>query len=121
VSEERKIRFKNRELGQFSIDQLYRMAKRGEIDQTAEFWSEKREKWLPLTGITFDVWPRLELESIRSAGFDQVEVLGSGDKNECSACRALHNKTFGINDVPDLPPRDCKCIPWCGCTFIAKE
>ena len=53
MSDNRKIRFQGEELGSYSIDQLYRMAMRGDIDHTAEFWSERESSWRPLEHFLF--------------------------------------------------------------------
>jgi hypothetical protein len=119
MSDKRKIRFQNEELGELSIDRLYRMASRGDIDHTAEFWSDREQAWRPLAGIIFDMSPS-NTDSMISAGITKVEVLGSGS-GDCPACTALQGKIYPIDSVPTLPPSDCTCVPWCRSILIAKE
>lgn len=119
MSDKRKIRFQGEELGELSIDRLYRMASRGDIDHTAEFWSEQAQDWRGLAGIIFDLQPP-SLDDMRAAGIAKVEILGSGS-NDCPFCLALQERDFPIDAVPTLPPQGCTCVPWCRCTEIAKQ
>lgn len=119
MSDKRKIRFQGEDLGELSIDRLYRMASRGDIDHTAEFWSEQAQDWRGLAGIIFDLQPS-RLDDMRAAGITKVEILGSGS-DDCPICTALQGRDFSIDDVPTLPPSGCTCIPWCRCTEIAKQ
>jgi len=118
MKDARKIWFQDKELGEYSIDQLYRMATRKEIDRTAFFWSEKESAWRPLAGIIFDMQPS-SVEAMKAAGIKKVQILGSGFK-DCPACRGLQKKSYPIDEVPALPPTDCTCVPWCRCDVIAK-
>ena len=117
MSDERKIRFEGQELGTLSINQLYRMATRGDINYTAEFWSEREHDWRLLAGIMFDIEP-LHTDDMKSAGITNVQLLGSGP-DDCPACKALQGKTYLIDDIPVLPPANCTCVPWCRSTVIA--
>ncbi len=119
MSDKRNIRFRGEELGEFSIDKLYRMASRGDIDHAAEFWSQQAHDWLPLAGIIFDLNPS-SLDDLKSAGITRVEILGSG-MDDCPACEAIQGRDYPITEVPTLPPPGCTCAPWCRCTEIAKE
>ncbi len=119
MSDNRKIRFRGEELGTFSINKLYRMAAHGEIDHSAEFWSERALEWMPLAGIIFDLHPS-SLDDLKSAGITRVEVIGSGI-DDCSVCEAIQGRDYQITEVPMLPPPGCTCVPWCRCTEIAKE
>jgi hypothetical protein len=118
MSDKRKIRFQGEELGELSIDRLCRMASRGELDHTAEFWSDQSQKWRGLAGILFDLQPS-RLDEMRGAGIKMVEILGSGT-DDCPECLALHGRDFPIEDAPILPPSGCTCVPWCRCVEIAK-
>ena len=119
MSDERKIRFKNQELGILSIDRLYRMAMSGKIDHTAEFWSNTVGAWRPLAGIIFDIEPS-RTDEIKSAGITKVEVIGSG-VDDCSACKAFEGREYPVDQPPDLPPPNCTCVPWCRSIVIAKQ
>jgi len=119
MSDERKIRFKNQELGILSIDRLYRMAANGKIDHTAEFWSNTKKAWRPLSGIIFDIEPS-RIDEMRSAGITKVEVIGSG-VDACLACKALEGRAYAIDQVPILPPTNCTCVPWCRSVVVAKQ
>jgi len=119
MGDKRKIRFQGEELGEFALGKLYRMATRGDIDHTAEFWSEQAQEWRGLVGILFDFEPS-KLDSIREAGITKVEILGSGS-DDCPACLALQAQDYPIDLVPKLPPPDCTCVPWCRCMEVAKQ
>jgi hypothetical protein len=117
MSDNRKIRFQGKDLGSHSIRALDRMATRGEINHTAEFWSETEQAWCPLAGIIFDFSPP-RLDDMRSAGITKVRILGSGSE-DCPACAALQEIVYAIEEVPKLPLAACTCVPWCRCVEIA--
>jgi hypothetical protein len=117
--ENRKIRSDGKELGIFSIDQLYRMAMRGDINHTSEFWCERQSAWLPLAGIIIDMYPS-RLDQMRDTGFKKVKILGS-NSDDCPACLDLQKNAYPIDEAPTLPPKDCTCIPWCRLEFTVDE
>ena len=119
MSDTRKIRFQGEDLGTHSVDRLYRMASRGDIDHTAEFWSEGERAWRPLAGIIFDIEPG-RTEDMKAAGITKVKILGSGS-DDCPACKALEGRVYPIDDIPTLPPAHCTCNPWCRSIAIATE
>ena len=101
-----------------TVQQLYYKAKHGKINSQTPFWSERRNQWLPLTHLLHDISPdRERLAKMRESGIKYVKITGSGD--DCDACRKLHYRIYSIAAVPELPPLDCKCNPWCGCLIIA--
>jgi len=107
--------------GPFKIQKLYRMAKRGEIDNHTPFWSERRQKWLPLLHLLCDMYPdRDRLDQMRDVGIKRVKVIGSG-LDDCDACRKLTGQLYATENAPQLPPKDCTCTPWCRCTIAATE
>jgi hypothetical protein len=116
MKDERKIRFQGAELGSFSIDHLYDMALGGEIDYTAEFWSPGEMQWRPLAGIIFDIEP-CRISEMKSAEVLNVKILGSGD--DCPSCKTLEGTVYPIDEVPALPPVDCRCVPWCRSMVVA--
>jgi len=120
MGDDRKIRFQGKELGSHSVRDLYLMATRGKIDYKAEFWSERELAWRPLAGIMFDFSPS-RLVSMRDAGIERVEIMGSGSNDDCPACTALHHRLYSIEEVPKLPPPDCTCVPWCRCIELANR
>ncbi len=108
--------------GPFTVQQLYRMAQRGEIDNHTLFWSERSKKWLPLPNLLRDIYPDDDkLKQMRDCGIDRIKVIGSGWDDECDSCRKLIERTFSIDAAPELPPQGCTCIPWCRCLHIAIE
>ena len=121
MSEERKIRFEGEVLGEFSIRQVMRMSEKGEINHTAEYWSEKGNEWrrLPSFISDFDDLPD-RVEQMKAAGIKTTEILGA-DKSDCPVCMALQRKTYPIDESPSLPPSGCTCVPWCRCTVLAKQ
>jgi hypothetical protein len=98
---------------------MSRMSASGEVGPATLFWSEARQQWLPFTGVMFDIEPS-RLQDMAAAGIEKVGVLGSG-QGDCPACSALVGKEFPISAVPNLPPVDCMCVPWCRLLFIATE
>ena len=66
------LRFEGQELGAFSVQQLIRMAERGLIDHTSEYWSEKVQEWRPLSNLISD------LEGVP----DHLEELSRNDSVE---------------------------------------
>ena len=106
--------------GPFTVQQLYRMAKRGEIDNRTFFWSERSKKWLPLPHLLCDMYPDDDkLNQMRDCGIKRVKVIGSGWNDECDSCRNVIDHTFQIDPAPELPPEGCNCTPWCRCIIIA--
>jgi hypothetical protein len=124
MSEKRRVKMNGEDLGEYSIDQLYRMATRKEIDYTAEFLSEKTNAWLPLAGIIDDLDTTVtadhRIQQMKEAGITRVKILGSGTKEDCPVCRSLCKETYPIDNVPMLPPEGCTCIPWCRLIVVAK-
>lgn len=55
------------------------------------------------------------LEEMRRIGVTRVKLIGSGWEEDCPACRAVHGKSFNIDDVPELPLVDCRCETGYGC------
>ena len=62
------------------------------------------------------------LQRMRSAGVKRVKFLGTGDPDDCEACRAANDQVHDISDVPELPLPDCQCDSghgWCRLMAIA--
>jgi hypothetical protein len=102
----------------YTVDELYRMAVAGEIDQTTQFWSKRNKGWASLPGLMCDLYPP-QLKGLRSAGIQRVKVINSGTGEDCPACSALAGQVFPIEHAPELPPAGCRCIPWCRCVIGA--
>jgi hypothetical protein len=123
MSEERKIRCNGVERGAFNIDYLYRARMRGDFDHTAEFFSERKDQWLPLAGIIEDLDSTVtaveRLKQFRDIGIWKVKLLGSGGRGDCPLCKALAKKTYKVDQVPTIPPEGCSCNPWCSLTIVA--
>ena len=119
------IIWKKQRKGPFTVQQLYRMVKRGEIDNHTLFWSERRREWLPLVQLLSDMYPHGDrLNQMQRAGIKRVKVIGWGpgwEERNCDACRKLIDCAYPIDAAPELPPEGCMCFPWCGCLHIAIE
>jgi hypothetical protein len=123
MSDKRQIRFNGEDLGEYTIDALYRDRMRGDIDHTAEFLSVKSNAWLPLAGILDDldstVTTAERLQQMKEAGITKVEFLPSGNKGDCPVCRALAKEAYSVDAVPTIPPENCTCTPWCTLVALA--
>ena len=121
TDDNRKIRFDGREMGSISLKKLYRMRLRGDIGESTEFLSEITNVWLPLSGIMEDFKPNTQdkLKQMAEIGIRSVGILGTIE--DCAACLALTIGVYPIDQVPMLPPEDCKCVPWCRLTVIANS
>jgi hypothetical protein len=106
--------------GPFSVDDLFRMAKRGDVDHKTLFWSESSQQWQPLTGLMFDIQPT-DLSQFFQAGIKLIEIIDSGTGEDCPQCIALTGKKFPLESTPVLPPPECTCIPWCRCVVVASQ
>jgi hypothetical protein len=112
--ESRRIRFNGRELGEYSIARLTCERLSGKVDQTTEFFSPRRQQWFRLVEILEDLCPTGQiLKEMQSAGVEEVTLLSSEEKGECSSCKRLENRIYAIDNVPTIPPADCSCVPWC--------
>jgi hypothetical protein len=110
-----------RRSGPFTVQQLYRMVDRKEIDNRTLFWSDWRQQWISLVYLLHDIYPE-QLDRMREAGIKRVRVIGYGpgwQERNCDACRKLIGRIYLIDAVPDIPPEDCTCTPWCGCSIGA--
>jgi len=88
--------------GPFTVAQLMRLAKDGEISHRTLFWSERRTKWLPLRGLLFDFCPS-QVPNMQRVGIQYVRVLGSG-LDDCAACKRIANRVYPIQTAPAGPP-----------------
>lgn len=120
MSEERKIRFRGTERGSYTIARLHDAVTSGELNHTAEFFSERKQKWLPVPGIMEDFFPSEErLLQLRDKGITKVKMLESGTQGECPLCKKIGNRAYLIDQVPVIPPEGCQCIPWCGLSVVS--
>lgn len=120
--ESRRIRFNGRELGEYSIARLNCERLSGKVDQTAEFFSPRRQQWFRLVEILEDLCPTEQiLKEMQSAGVEEVRLISSEKKGECSSCKHLENRIYSIDNVPSIPPADCSCIPWCSLVPFAHH
>lgn len=72
------LRFEGQELGAFSVPQLLRMAERGLIDNTSEYWSEKGLEWRPLSSLISDLDDApAHLGQLKGIGFQNAVVPGA--------------------------------------------
>ena len=107
------LRKNEQRTGPFTVQQLYRMAKRGEIDRHTVFWSDRRQQWLRLAYLLDDIYPTKEnLNQMRVAGIKRVKVINTDWNdladwaNTCDTCRKLNGQIYSINTAPELPPQD---------------
>jgi hypothetical protein len=120
MSEKRQIRCGGEDIGEHSIQQLYRAIMRGDFEQPLEFLSMRTNAWLPVSGLLEDFHPSEErIKDMRDAGITKAKWLGSGNGDDCPHCRAIANKVYPIDELPPLPLADCTCKPWCALTVIA--
>lgn len=125
MSDERKVRAAGKSAGKHSLRALMGMRKRGELAEPVEFWSKRKQAWMPIAGIMedfeYNTADRLaELRGADSTGIKSVRVLDSGNGDDCPACMALTGKSFSLAEAPALPPPGCSCVPWCRCVLIAS-
>ena len=105
--------------GPFTVAQLARLAKDGEINHRTLFWSERSAEWQAQRGLLFDLYPG-QLPDMQRVGVRYVQVLGSGVA-DCAACKRLHDRAYPIEKAPKLPPSRCTCNPWCRCVIVAAQ
>lgn len=120
MNEARYIAVDGQPSGPFELWQLQRMSEDREISPNTLFWSDMRQEWRPLTAILFDIYPQ-DHSDIDQSIFKTVEVLGTGRDTECDTCKDLAGQTFPSNQIPELPPHNCQCIPWCMCDIVVSE
>jgi hypothetical protein len=63
--------------------------------------------------LSFYVIHQRNLEQYRELGIKKATITGNGD---CEACLALKNKTFSLDQLPELPLKDCTCAIGGCCT-----
>ena len=81
VRAKRILRFEGQELGAFSVQQLIRMAERGLIDHTSEYWSEKVQEWRPLSNLISDLEGVPDhLEEQRAFVIEKTAVFGPNER-----------------------------------------
>lgn len=99
-----------------------------------EMWGERSaKKWLPpgFTGvarlhpettvrmIAFAGMTAANLAQMRAGGMvKRVKIVG-GDSSSCPACRAAANRSYRIDEAPELPREDCTSEMGCRCTYVA--
>jgi hypothetical protein len=66
--------------------------------------------------LSFYIGHQGQLARWRTLGIEKATILGVGG---CEACLDLNNKTFRLDDLPELPYKDCTCDLGCRCTAIA--
>jgi len=66
--------------------------------------------------LSFHVNHQRNLARWRELGVKRGTILGIGG---CEACLALHNKTFTLDELPELPYEDCTCGLGCRCRVKA--
>lgn len=62
--------------------------------------------------LSFYVKHRSDLARMRESGIKKAKIIGIGG---CEACLALNNKTFLLDELPELPYKDCTCDLGCRC------
>lgn len=66
--------------------------------------------------LSFYVKHQSDLTRMRESGIKKAKIIGIGG---CAACLALKDKTFRLDELPELPNKDCTCEIGCRCTAIA--
>jgi hypothetical protein len=62
--------------------------------------------------LRFYVGHQRDLARWRELGIKRATIIGIGG---CEACLALNNKTFSLDNLPELPYKDCTCALGCRC------
>ena len=57
-----------------------------------------------------------DLARMRESGIKKAKIIGIGG---CEACLAPKDQTFRLDELPELPYKDCTCELGCRCTAIA--
>jgi hypothetical protein len=66
--------------------------------------------------LSFYVKHQSDLARMRESGIKKAKIIGIGG---CEACLALKDQTFRLDELPELPYKDCTCELGCRCTAIA--
>jgi hypothetical protein len=66
--------------------------------------------------LSFYVKHQSDLARMRESGIKEAKIIGIGG---CEACLALKDQTFRLDELPELPYKDCTCELGCRCTAIA--
>ena len=66
--------------------------------------------------LSFYVKHLSDLARMRESGIKKAKIIGIGG---CEACFALKDQTFRLDELPELPYKDCTCELGCRCTAIA--
>ena len=66
--------------------------------------------------LSFYVKHQSDLARMRESRIKKAKIIGIGG---CEACLALKDKTFRLDELPELPYKDCTCELGCRCTTIA--
>ena len=66
--------------------------------------------------LSFYVKRQSDLAQMRELGIKKAKIIGIGG---CEACAALNNKTFLLDELPELPYEKCTCALGCRCMTIS--
>ncbi len=66
--------------------------------------------------LSFYIKHQSNIARMRESGIKRAKIIGIGG---CEACLALKDKTFRLDEVPELPYKDCTCDLGCRCTAVA--
>jgi len=58
------------------------------------------------------------LEDIRQVGISNVRLISGRGDDDCEACRAVDDKPFTVDTVPEIPLVTCTCSDKFGCRVI---
>jgi len=119
MSETRLVRHDGINLGAMDLRRSKRLIERFGNADGFEFWYERKREWLPIAGLIhdFDDAPEPRITQMASAGIAYVKILGV-EGEDCPVCAALTKRTFPIDKAPAIPPKGCKCVPWCRLVVI---
>lgn len=85
---------------------------------TAAEYASKQE--FPWTRAKVAKYTSLQLDQMRAAGVEAVEILSGHREDDCEAVWQLAGKQFTVDTVPKLPLTGCKSKN-CMCIYIAKQ
>jgi hypothetical protein len=90
-------------------------------------------KWLPegfitnspigndvaVNAITLRLYSYRSMEQYKSSGvLDGVSILAC--KDSCEECKKLEGKVFKLDNAPELPYENCKCLKGCRCCYLPR-
>jgi hypothetical protein len=112
-------------VGPFKMRELFKMAGKTKnreewITPDTLYFSNRLQSWQRLGAFATNEFSDDTVTRCRSMGVKQLRFLGAGVEGECGECIGLDGKIFSIDDLPQMPPASCACLPWCRATVVAE-